>query len=54
MFEHLTFADRQQEIWVPWMKFELIDGISMSYIVLDNNKVLYYITVFDLSRQIKT
>lgn len=30
-----TFADRQKEIWIPRMKLELIDGIPMTYVMLD-------------------
>lgn len=30
----LTFADRQEEVWIPRVKLELVDGISMTDVVL--------------------
>lgn len=30
----VTFADRQQQVWIPGVKFQLIDGISMTDVVL--------------------
>lgn len=31
----MIFADRQKKIWIPRMKLELIDGIPMTYVMLD-------------------
>lgn len=37
-----TFADRQQQVWIPGVKLQLIDGISMTNIVLQPETNLIY------------
>lgn len=34
-FGFLTFADRQEEVWISRMKLELVDGVSVTDVVLD-------------------
>lgn len=52
LFGFFTFADRQEEIWIPRVKLELVDGISMTYIMLDLTKKGVIVLIYSFSARI--